>query len=726
MKKILLAIAAGLINLHVYSQTVDFELAKNIASSFLTVKKGEIQKSNQVVSSQYTIYGESGNPLLYIINFERNGFVIVSANQSVEPVLAYSTDSKFPFDGTNPAAEDWARAYAEGIAHAVETKLVPSDEIKSKWSDAEKGIFPTKEQKSGTTLVGPLLTSKWNQDRYYNEHCPDTVQSSYMSAYDNRTPNGCVAVAMAQIMYYHRYPKKGVGSSNYNCNGYGKLYANYATANYNYEAMSDVATGYSGALAQLIYHAGVSVKMNYKADGSGAYSEEVRVALSARFSYKTSLRYWEQRNFDDFTWKSFLKTDLNRGLPVYYSGCNGTTTSIHGCHAFVCDGYNDGEDKFHFNWGWGGNSDGWFTLSNMGYILNCGIISGIEPPTTESNFFSGTKVLTAGYGSFTDGSPSQGEYKNNTNCSWLIAPQNGENVTAISLKIAYFSTEDNNDIVTIYKGDTINPDSVVVVLSGNLSETSAIPLIYSSKAFVTFTSNANITAKGFKFNYTSQRKLNNYCPDNSSPTVLTESAGSIESTPENTNYDDANICYWAIKPKNEQKVGLVFTKFDMGQGDFVDIYAWDGIVGFSKLNYYKDGRYRFTKEEPPVAGKEYLVSAAGAYIRFRTDNNLNASGFTLNWYASNAVQDLPTGISYVNIYPNPARDNVKLQVEMLNPESLQLSIYNMVGEEVYRSKPMEMVQQYNQNIDVSGLAKGIYHLKITTSKGIIAKKITVL
>ena len=719
-KSLFLLVIFSVQGLLTQAQQVDSNAAKNIAESFIFAKKGNLQKNNIAVSQQHTIFGDAGSPLLFIFNFEDGGFVIVSADKNVKPILAYSTTGAFLMGEVNPTAESWIDGYAQGIAYVVKTKAMPNSEMLNQWNEAEKGIFPAKAQKAN--FVEPLLTSKWNQDRYYNALCPDENQGvAGTTMYDNHVPNGCVALAMAQIMYYHRYPRKGVGNaSSYISSNYGQQKADYKNANYDYEAMSDVATGYSNAIAQLCYHAGVSVKMNYGANGSGAYTKDAHTAFPARFTYKSSLGL-HTRDASNLSWKNLLKTDLNRGLPVFYAACGRTGTDA--CHAFVCDGY-DERDYFHFNWGWGGSSDGYYSIDTMlGYTRDNEIITGIEP-YSENTISKGADTLTATYGSFSDGSSPRKDYANNTDRSWLISPQNGKNINKITLKTAYFSTEKNNDIVKIYSGKEADIDSIIAILSGNLD---TIIVIDASQCFVTFTSNGSITDKGFKFTYTSVKTPANLCPAQipSATDFYGESQGKITNNEGNELYDSENTCYWAVKPQGMQAVGLRFTKFDLEEGDFVELYTWDGKADLGSLKYRTHGKYRFTKENLPELNKEYMILSVGAFIRFRTDNNLNASGFELNWYTADAVEEAQLGIASVRVFPNPANDILKIQIETRLPESVQLIMTDMLGRTVYTNESTQPEQQYHKEIDISSFSKGVYFLKITTSKGRVVRKVVV-
>jgi hypothetical protein len=112
------------------------------------------------------------------------------------------------------------------------------------------------------------------------------------------------------------------------------------------------------AVAELMYHAGVAVQMDYGPDGSGASSEDARDALISYFNYSSDMQYIQKYGMDDENWKQLIRNELDNQRPVYYDGSG----SIG--HAFVCDGYQE-TDYFHFNWGWSGMYNGYFYLDDL-------------------------------------------------------------------------------------------------------------------------------------------------------------------------------------------------------------------------------------------------------------------------------------------------------------------------------------------------------------------------
>jgi len=175
----------------------------------------------------------------------------------------------------------------------------------------------------------------------------------------SHVPAGCVAVAMAQVLYKWNCRVEGTGQHSYQSD-YGTLSADFENANYQWHAMSATSSNQYNAL--LIYHCGVSVDMDYGPISSGAPTKDAEHALQNYFGFQSKANYI-RRTWHPFDWKSILRGNLNRGLPIIYRGQNklfGATES----HAWVIDGY-DGNDLFHCNWGWGGDFDEYYHMGGF-------------------------------------------------------------------------------------------------------------------------------------------------------------------------------------------------------------------------------------------------------------------------------------------------------------------------------------------------------------------------
>ena len=296
-------------------------------------------------------------PLYYVFNVnDNNGFIIVSGDDRMIPVLGYSFTGGAPLLDEPPAFRDWMQNYQEQISYQIKNNLIADPYILQEWDrlmnvPVTKGALQINE-------VLPLLTTTWDQDCYYNELSPVDSEGPCGHAYA-----GCVAVAMGQIMKYWSHPV----SSNkipgyYSGPDYGCL-PDIGTSYYNWSSMPDALTFQSSSnevhtVSELLYNAGVAVFMDFGPDGSNAFSSDARDALVSYFNYSSSMQYIQKHILYDKSWVQIIKDELDNNRPVYYSG-SGT-----GGHAFVCDGYQE-SDYFHFNWGWSGSYDGYFYVSDL-------------------------------------------------------------------------------------------------------------------------------------------------------------------------------------------------------------------------------------------------------------------------------------------------------------------------------------------------------------------------
>lgn len=300
---------------------------------------------------------------LYIFNIDEDGFVIVSASRNVKPILAYSFESEFNDDSLGNA-EYFINNYNRDIEYAKSSSIGVDERISDLWNDLES----TGQKSRATTIVDPLIETRWNQDCFYNEYAP----------YDNSGPcnrayAGCVACAMSQVMKYWNYPEKGKGSHTYIHPQYGIQSADFGATTYEWDEMPNEIWSQNDAIATLMYHCGVSVDMNYGPGGSGAQSNDVETAMRIYFGY-SSAKYKERNEYSDEEWITLLKSELDDSRPMYFSG-----SGEPGGHAIVCDGY-DSNDYFHFNMGWSGYGDGFYSIDDVyGFNNNEAVVMNIRP-----------------------------------------------------------------------------------------------------------------------------------------------------------------------------------------------------------------------------------------------------------------------------------------------------------------------------------------------------------
>lgn len=395
----------------------------------------------------------------YIFNNEDGGFVIVAGDDCATPILGYSDEGYIDLNNMPIQLEELLNAYALEIQEAVDNNLQATDDVAASWETFNKA----QQVKKTTAVVNALITTSWNQYPRYNNKCPADASLSSLGGHPT---TGCVATAMAQIMKYWEYPKKGYGNKSYRSDYYGTLFADFGSTAYDWENMpsklsSSTSSTQNNAVATLMYHCGVAVSMCYNSDGhgsSGAYVATLRSgqpsaedALKTYFGYASTVsgKIWEQ-SISTSQWSNMLKSELDSKRPILYAGYmpNG-----NGGHAFICDGY-DSNNKFHFNWGWGGQANGFFSLTaltpgNYNYSAGQQAVIGITPkdgssPAKQYDLYMNTD-LTATNTSSSSSSDPNAYYFGNTMSFTAKVENNGKGTFDGYLKVAAFT--DDGDFV---------------------------------------------------------------------------------------------------------------------------------------------------------------------------------------------------------------------------------------------------------------------------------------
>ena len=349
-----------------FAKQVKVEDAQKIGFNFL-VKHGISSLSNPnelklVITQFVNLYAFSGDKC----------FVLISADDVAIPVLGYSTDQIFEAQNIPSNIEGVLSNYNKQIAYLLANNLTSAGAA-TEWHNLKNNVFSAAKT-TKTTSVSPLVPTNWNQAPLYNDLCPydaSAVNCNYHS------PTGCVATAMAQIMYYWKWPGHGTGSNSY-YSDYGMLSADFGATNYIWSAMSPNAAG--PYVDTLMYDAGVSVNMGYGTNESGAYvvggGSSSQAALPNNFCYNASTIGSIDRSVSDAVFISTIEAEMDASRPVIYTGFGAV-----GGHAWVVDGY-DASDYFHCNFGWGGSDNGFYYMDIM-----------VPGPTSNGTFNDGQVVL---------------------------------------------------------------------------------------------------------------------------------------------------------------------------------------------------------------------------------------------------------------------------------------------------------------------------------------------
>ena len=336
MKKIISLILLQLVVATAFATQVSLEKAKSVAEIYMESRSGR----DVTVTSAKPV-----DNTFYIVNFAPNGWVIVAADDVVKPIIGYSLSGSLDMDLMPENGLYFINSYKQQIKYVINTEKVAH----TGWENPEYVMSRAGEG------VDPLIKVHWNQRDPYYKYCPNNSSGKALV--------GCVAVAMSQAMSVHRYPSKPTGEVSYNSANYGRLSINFdEQLAYNWDDILSGANRYDEA-ARLMYHAGMSVQMDYGVDGSGIPSNQVsRIsnALKNNFGYSDDVKYyWRDQYRDD--WKQLLKNELNAGRAIVYNAID--SKGGYG-HSFNIDGY-DSNSIFHVNWGWGGYGDGYFSIDNL-------------------------------------------------------------------------------------------------------------------------------------------------------------------------------------------------------------------------------------------------------------------------------------------------------------------------------------------------------------------------
>ena len=355
MKKLILLFTALMSLVSVDARLVNEQEAKMKAQQFFdnanqsnTNRKTAPRKAPELVLA-------NNREELYIFNDNANGgYVVISGDDRLPDVLAYSYDGLYDDNDIPCNMKAWINDYAEQV-----TYLQTNPQAKVR-----------KRNVTERQNISPLLTCWFNQFSPYNNKCPEVD--------GNRCPTGCVATAMAQIMYYHQWPKQTTcvipGYTTYT-NEIAIPEQPITTIDWD-NIRSDYRETYSSeqadAVSTLMLLCGTAVTMDYTPSASGASDYQTAVALRKYFDYDELLDV-VNRGTDADGWEDMIYEELKGSRPVYYSGYKGNENG----HAFVMDGYEDG--YFHVNWGWGGAYSYVLMTDVEGWNEHQSAIVGIRP-----------------------------------------------------------------------------------------------------------------------------------------------------------------------------------------------------------------------------------------------------------------------------------------------------------------------------------------------------------
>lgn len=320
---------------------VPVEDAKALASEFMGAAGEERLTSADALELSYT-QESAGKPVYYVFNSrDGQGYIIMSADDcTTTPVLAYSTEGRYEPAAVPPAMQ-W-------MMKGLESEIKDAPNVSRPQTKAARRSVVRRNANTNQRIL--LQTADWSQEAPFNNMIP------------GHPLVGCVGTAMSIIMKYHNWPERGNGS--YNGVNFDVEYDwdNMLTSNYRFVNATPEQTN---AVAQLFYHAAVSIGTQFGYSGSSAYEVKVPAALVNYFNYDPGISFKkraETRTQAEFD--RIVENEIRANRPVLYCGQDMTMG-----HAFVVDGYDPLSGMIHVNWGWAGapgnSNGGWYTTTML-------------------------------------------------------------------------------------------------------------------------------------------------------------------------------------------------------------------------------------------------------------------------------------------------------------------------------------------------------------------------
>ena len=342
--------------------------ARGIAASFMASHSMHSPSLRMAHKAPMAKSAGTDNAAYYVFTGNQGGYVIVAGDDRAPAVLGYSENGTFDSQNMPEAMQYMLEGYAAQI-EALATYAKPAHPLTS------------------APAIRPLVNAAWSQNNPYNILLPFITPTKHAYA-------GCVATAMAQVLYYWKWPASTTAPiPGYITETLGFDMPELPQTTFEWSIMqgtyqtTDTLSEAALAAAKLTLYCAQAVEMNFKSGSSSATTARVPLKLSAYFDYDPEAHFVNRDNYSTQGWADALYGEIAAGRPVIYSARKAT-----GGHAFICDGY-DGNGMFHINWGWNGQSNGYFLLNVLnpdeqgtgsadgpyGYIYDQAALLGLQP-----------------------------------------------------------------------------------------------------------------------------------------------------------------------------------------------------------------------------------------------------------------------------------------------------------------------------------------------------------
>jgi hypothetical protein len=359
------------------------EQASNVVSGWLQANVSPLHMTlGQKVRQVQTFTDAAGAPLYHVVYLKPDGFVIVAADDLVEPIIGFAPGGRFDPSTNNPLGALVSHDLPNRIARA---RGIPAARVaglhlaaRNKWerlqhSEPVTNGLAFSAASVSDVRVPPLTQTVWSQSTVSGNACYNYYTPPGAEGTATNYVCGCVATAMAQLMRFWQWPINGVGTGSFTIyvdgvsqsrslrGGDGSGGA-YVWANQVVNPLSSSTLVQRQAIGALCADAGVSVQMQYAAGGSGAYMENVPGALTGTFGYANAICGDNNNANIGAGLNGMVNPNLDAGCPVLFGITDGSSG-----HAIVCDGYgyNSATLYHHLNLGWAGYCTAWYNLPTI-------------------------------------------------------------------------------------------------------------------------------------------------------------------------------------------------------------------------------------------------------------------------------------------------------------------------------------------------------------------------
>jgi hypothetical protein len=694
--KIILVILLFAVSIEAFSNPVDIETARIVAQNFMSKSRNTSKMISDVVTKRF-----EGHNSFYVVNFREGGWVMVSAENSTVPVLAFSFDGTYRTEDEKPDGflyliED----YKEQVDVSRKMQSTRRSEVIEMWNQLMV------DEKSGNDISRQSITSEtktytpgrvllnvpgrgevaWGQSWNNDGDCTPSYNGKidkkwwhgwFASCSDDcdKPPAGCGAVAMGQLMWYWQWPKS----------------SSYRTYNWNqmpFELVNTSTSAQGDAIGNLLLDCGRASSMTYACNGS--FTTSIGTALRDEFNYKaTRAVYKSDWQSNSNVWNDLIRTEIDCERPVIMYGEKALTLDKK--HYFIVDGYHaTTPNYFHINFGWHGSYTGnYYYLNNItpgSHNFNSGqhAYIGISPTYP---YPSNVNITDVSYTSVTGSKTEEAQQNISLPASGKnLSVESGGNLTlvagkSITLKPGFHAKAGNNFTARI------EPTYV----NGSMEITELYVGWYHNDLWM-YVENAN------SYDVTIE---------NSSGVVVYQKAGVIFGSNYVDLWDgtsapsDAYICRLRIRNNYGRSGNYLVSNLVVGSP-----LGQSGISNDSvNIDYRKFSLPVINEDLENVFSKE-----ADVVIIYPQENAPLVNNVSENFFFTK---------SDVVVYPNPSSGMVHIDITKLFAY-YNLKIYNITGILVYESRS---IVQPTYSFDMSAFVDGAYTIRLEIDNQVIIKKL---